>query len=168
MDPKYSSIGNILDQSIEDIWKGEKAEYLRNLLREECFMHCRPQGCPRIQNNDFPEIYDTAEFERLTRTADRPKHINLAYDFVCNQYCETCRKTVFVPPGDYKEKCEIIRQKITPCIDSAGELSASGHGDPFANPQMMDLLAGLHPSNKRMKYCWKQTAYISMKPTGKE
>ncbi|GHV20478.1 hypothetical protein FACS189494_04310 [Spirochaetia bacterium] len=151
MEPSLGPIGNILENDVETVWKGEKAENLRNLFRENYFMHCRPQGCPHVQNHDLPEISDEEEFQRLTVTQDRPKTINLAYDSVCNQSCETCRKKVFIPPPDYKEKVNIIRERISPYINTAEELTASGHGDPFASPYMMDLLAGLNPSNPKMR-----------------
>lgn len=152
MEPDNCSIGNILESSVEEIWHGEKAEHFRNLFRENCYKYCRPQGCPKIQNHSLEEINDIERFKELTKTPERPKYINLAYDFVCNQYCETCRNEVFIPPKDYKEKVENIRKKISPYIETAEELSASGHGDPFASPYMMDLLSNLKPTNKNLRF----------------
>ncbi len=152
MEPSVCDIGNLLEDDLETIWKGEKAEHFRDLFRQGCFKYCRPEGCPRIQNHSLDEITDEAKFKELTKTPDRPKYINLAYDFVCNQYCETCRSEVFKPPVGYKEKLEIIRKRISPYIETAEQLSASGHGDPFASPYMMDLLANLRPTNPNLQF----------------
>lgn len=151
MEPGITKIGNILEEDIETIWHGEKAEYYRNLFREGCYKYCRPQACPRVQNNDLPKIDNEEKYIKLTKTAPRPKVINLAYDSVCNQHCETCRPSVFIPPKDYAEKMNKIRERITPYINTAEEISASGHGDPFASPYMMDLLSGLKPENSNFK-----------------
>lgn len=148
MEPEVCKIGNLLEKSLDEIWHGEIAENFRNMFRENCFKHCRSQACPHLQNNDLPEITDMDEYKRLTKTPDKPKFINLAYDFVCNQSCETCRTRVFIPPQGYKERMEIIREKIAPYLDTAQQISMSGHGDPFASPYMMDILENMHPENK--------------------
>lgn len=140
-------IGNLLEEDFDKIWHGEKAEQVRNIFREGNFQHCRIEACPWLQNKDLPDIVDKNEYNEKSKTKSRPQIINLAYDFVCNQYCETCRNKVFTPPKDYKEKMEKIRERITPYINTAKEITASGHGDPFASPYMMDLLSGLRPEN---------------------
>lgn len=151
MNPQECSIGNIIESDVQDVWEGEKAQYFRNLFRDGCYKYCRLEACPLLANNQLPDIKDTEEYENKCKTSDRPLKINLAYDAVCNQYCETCRNSVFIPPKDYKEKMNIIREKITPYINTAKEISASGHGDPFASPYMMDLLEGLQPIDPDFK-----------------
>lgn len=147
MEPKKTCIGNILESSVEDVWNGKIAEQYREKFRKGCFENCRIQACPRLQNKDLPDIADENEYSEKSKTRPRPQVINLAYDSVCNQHCETCRDKVFTPPKDYKEKMEKIRERITPYINTAREITASGHGDPFASPYMMDLLSGLRPQN---------------------
>lgn len=151
MDSAVGKIGNILEQDFDEIWFGEKAETFRNEFRENCFKNCRPQACPMLQNNDMPEIGDENEYKELTKTRDYPTDINLAYDFVCNQHCETCRPKPFIPPKGYAEQMEKIRQKITPVLERANKISMSGHGDPFASPYFMDLLANMHPKNDKLE-----------------
>lgn len=147
MEPKKCKIGNILEQDLDEIWHGKIAEEFRNSIRQNDFKHCRPQACPHLQNNDLPIINDTEEYKNITTTADRPKSINLAYDSVCNQYCETCRKDVFIPQEGYKERMEKIRARIAPYLDTAEHISMSGHGDPFASPYMMDILENMRPKH---------------------
>lgn len=150
MKPVESKIGNLLENNLDEIWHGEPAEKLRNLLRENCFEYCRPQACPHLQNNDLPVIADINEYNRLSKTVDRPKFINIAYDYVCNQSCETCRSSLFIPPQGYKERMELIKTKIAPYLDTAEQISLSGHGDPFASPYMMDILENMKPVNKNL------------------
>lgn len=150
MFPEEGVIGNLLEEDFEKIWFSEKAQKLRDAHTENCFKYCRPQGCPYIQNNDLPEIQDNEEYKKLTVNREYPTTINLAHDFICNQSCETCRSSVFVPPKDYAEKMNKIREKIAPYLDKAKMITASGHGDPFASPYMTDLLAKLNPNDKNM------------------
>lgn len=150
MESKKSKIGNILEQTLDEIWQGEVAENLRNSFRENCFSFCRAQACPCLQNNDLPEVADVEEFKRLSLPLERPTAINIAYDSICNQYCETCRKEPFVPRGDYKERIVKIQERIAPYFDNAHYISMSGHGDPFASPYIMDVLANMRPVNKEL------------------
>ena len=148
MEPSQCSIGNILDSTVEEIWNGEKANKLREQFKQGCLDYCRKEACPYIQNNILKDIEDENEYMAISQTKLRPEVVNLAYDSVCNQYCETCRSKVFIPPKNYKEKMDTIRERITPYINTAKEINASGHGDPFASPYMMDLLSGLRPIDK--------------------
>lgn len=145
MDPHTSAIGNLLTEDLDAIWHGEKAEALRDTARDGSYAHCRMVACPRLQNQDLP---DEPEGTNAWKCTDSPKFINLAFDFVCNQSCPTCRNEVFVPDADYQAQVDKIVEKIVPYINKAGQLSASGHGDPFASPYMMRILESLHPENK--------------------
>ena len=150
MQPGKCKIGNILQQSLEETWYGEIAERYRSEFRANDFSHCRSQACPHLQNNDLPDITDEKEYKRLTKTQPMPTKINLAYDYVCNQSCETCRPSVFIPPQGYKERMEVIKNRIAPYLDTAEHISTSGHGDPFASPYMMDILENMRPTNKSL------------------
>lgn len=145
MEPHTSAIGNILNDDLSDIWRGEKAEALRATVRDGSYSHCRMVACPRLQNKELPEEPEGTDKWKCT---DSPKFINLAFDFVCNQSCPTCRCEVFVPDGDYQKNVDKIVEKIIPYVNKASQLSASGHGDPFASPYMMRILENLHPENK--------------------
>lgn len=150
MDPKISCIGNILEDDLGTLWNSDIAQKLRDSHTDNSFCYCRPQACPHIQNNDFTEITDENQYKELTKTREYPTILNLAYDFVCNQSCETCRPEVFIPPKDYAKKIEKLQKRIAPYLDKAKKISASGHGDPFASPYMMKLLENLHPEDPEL------------------
>lgn len=149
MEPKDAVIGNLLEDTVEDAYNSEYANYLRSTMDDQSFRFCRPEACPHIQNNDLEEITEE-EYEKRKKSSYYPTEINLAYDFVCNQSCETCRKSVFVPPEGYSYDMEKIREKITPYLNTAEHFSASGHGDPFASPHIMNLLENLHIENPKL------------------
>lgn len=150
MEPNKGKIGNVLNDKVEDIVNSEHAEQLRGSMHDQSFRYCRRVACPHLQNDDLPDL-ERQEYEELKKKNAYPTTINLAYDFVCNQSCETCRSSVFVPPVNYAEQMKKIREKIAPYLDTAELITASGHGDAFASPYMMEVLENLHPTNPDMK-----------------
>lgn len=146
MDRKYGQIGNIFTTPFMDIWHGERVEKVRGMISSGDFSCCRMAACPFLQNDSLPESDDPAIAAKLT-TAESPRFINLAHDYICNQYCETCRPEKFVPPADYKARMLKTNLAIAPLLDKAEVISLSGHGDPFASPYMLQLLQNLTPSS---------------------
>ena len=142
-------VGNILTEDVVTAYNSEAAAHIRATMDDQSFAYCRPEACPYLQRNDLEEI-TPEEYENRKKKQYYPTEINLAYDFVCNQSCETCRKTVFVPPDNYAYQMETIREKLTPVLDSARIMSASGHGDPFASKYMMRVLENLRPTNPKL------------------
>lgn len=149
MEPTRASIGNLMKDDIEDAYNSDYANYLRSTMDDQSFKYCRPEACPFLQNKNLEEISEE-EYELRKKKNYYPSIINLAYDFVCNQSCETCRSKVFTPPADYAEKMNRIKEKIATCMNKAVRITASGHGDPFASKYMMDVLANIQPTNPNM------------------
>ncbi len=146
MEPQNACIGNLMNDEVDDAYNSEYANYLRSTMDDQTFKFCRPQACPFIQNNSLPEI-SVEEYEKKKQERYYPSIINLAYDFVCNQSCETCRSSVFQPPANYAEQMQTIHEKLAPYLDKAKRITASGHGDPFASPYMMKVLENLQPKD---------------------
>lgn len=147
MEQKTGMIGNILEEDLEVLWNNEIANKLRDSHTDNSFCYCRPQACPHIQNDDFPRIEDENKYRELTKTRKYPTQINLAYDYLCNQSCETCRPEVWTPPHNYKEKIRTIHNRIKPYLETARFINTTGHGDPFASPYTMELLEEMNPKN---------------------
>ena len=147
MEPKNAFIGNLMKDDIAEAYNSEYANFLRKTMDEQSFKFCRPEACPHLQNNDLEEI-TTEEYENRKQKSYYPTEINMAYDFVCNQSCETCRPSAFVPPKNYAEQMKIIHEKLAPCLNTAKRITASGHGDPFASKYMMEVLENLRPTNR--------------------
>ena len=146
MEPMNAKIGNILTDNIEDVYNSDYSNYLRSTIEDQSFKHCRNEACPFLQNEDLEDVTQE-EYDKRKKEKYAPEIINLAYDFVCNQYCETCRKTVFQPPKGYEKKMKDFHEKLLPILNTARNISASGHGDPFASKYIMDLLSSIKPQN---------------------
>jgi len=139
-------IGNLMTDEVSEAYNSDHANHLRSTMDDQSFRYCRIEACPHLANNDLENI-TPEEYKQRKKTKYYPAIINMAYDFVCNQSCETCRKAVFVPPANYAEQMDTIRAKLAPFLDTAKKITACGHGDPFASKYMMEALENLQPAN---------------------
>lgn len=132
--------GNIFENSLEEIWTNDRSRKIRDTILDGSFCLCRKDACPHLQNHDLKD-YTPEQIARIAAKATRPTHFNLAYDYVCNQFCETCRPQKFKIGSGYPRLMDIFHKRITPLINDAKYISANGHGDPFASPYTLKLLA---------------------------
>jgi uncharacterized Fe-S cluster-containing radical SAM superfamily protein len=147
MMPSENVIGNLMSDSIEEAYNSDYANHLRSTMDDQSFKYCRREACPILQRNEF-EVISREEYDRRKKKTYHPTIINLAYDHICNQSCETCRETVFMPPPDYAAKMRMIHEKIMPYLEAAKQISTSGRGEVFASKYTMEVLENLHPVNR--------------------
>jgi len=144
-------IGNLLEGDVETYYNSEYCAELRGSIKDQSFRYCRFEACPFLQNNDLEEV-TPEEYESREKEVYFPTEINMAYDFICNQHCETCRKEVFIPSKDYESKMNLIQKRLSPYLDRASYISTCGHGDLFASKYMMSVLENLHPRNPNIRF----------------
>lgn len=134
-----ATIGNILEETFEDIWMGEKANMVRESVRNQSFEFCRSVSCPCLENDEL-EWLDEDEFNQKCTVPEKPEHVNAAFDLICNHSCPSCRKNVFVPDDNYKKNIEMISEYAVDLLNSAKSFSTCGNGDLFASPYIMEML----------------------------
>lgn len=152
MKKEHLFIGSLENDSAENLWRNSKAEEQRNVFRNGGggFPLCRVEACPLLQNNSLPDVSE--EYAASYKVSETPRIINMAFDFMCNQYCETCRPDKFRPIlPRYRNYMEKIHREILPFLNNAHEITASGHGDPFASPYMMKILSDLSPRSPKTR-----------------
>ena len=96
MEPQAASIGSLITDDILEAYNSKYANQLRETMDDQSFKYCRLEACPYLQNDDLEEI-SAEEYERRKKKQYYPTEINMAYDFVCNQSCETCRPALSDP-----------------------------------------------------------------------
>ena len=80
----YQPIGSLSNNSMYEIWHGEKAEKFRDSLRDGSYRYCEKQRCPWMANGtlgDHMKEYDEA--------TEYPMDLSLSYERACNYRC-TC------------------------------------------------------------------------------
>jgi MoaA/NifB/PqqE/SkfB family radical SAM enzyme len=143
-------IGNIIDNELEDIWNGEKAQKIRESIHNGSFEFCPKVGCPFCENDSLPDI---TEDEFLTRAIkqDLPVSINAAFDYRCNHSCPSCRSKIYNPTKNDLENIKRMVDLLVPVINKGEFLSTNGNGDLFASPDIMDMLSHIQPENPEFK-----------------
>ena len=141
-------IGNLCENTLEEIWKSPRAEELRQAFLQGKLMGCCEQYCPDcIQNSTTLEI----EPEELQKMYDEmpslPVQISLAYDERCNHACPSCRHGFFVPDKEYRDKLDIITKNIEPYLNNVKCIATNGIGDLFVSTEIVDMLSRLEPKD---------------------
>lgn len=130
-------IGNVLTESIRDIWAGKKAELIRQTILDGSYKYCDKKVChimhDRVQKFTFPlkELFDTT-------IKTLPTEINISVDGTCNLYCPSCRTEKVTLLNERREAAAKI---ITSVLDSLFEkphnevvdLEIDGIGDIFSS-----------------------------------
>ena len=146
------SVGNVLEDDLEELWNGPTAQRLRRSILDGSFEHCRRSRCPfltkmggpvrPVSKIDDPELLETIEKERVV-LPHGPRAISCGYDKSCNLSCPTCRThTIF--ELDEADTIEAIEGKLRgELLRDARVLHITGSGDPFGSPFFFRLLRTL-------------------------
>ena len=95
-------IGNIRENTLEEIWNGEKANALRETILDGSYKYCNNQTCLYLLAGNAGELVSKEQFK--LPTGNLPTKVLLSVDESCNLYCPSCRtKKIGQLEGDYKE-----------------------------------------------------------------
>lgn len=136
-----SDIGNLCENTMEEIMKGERAEEFRQSLLDGSFRYCDADACPYLANDIMEEV--EVEYKGVP---DYPDTVYLAYDHNCNYNCTMCRTCDYIPFGKTSNKnFDKIESELQKFINKVEVISANGLGELFATPRIMDVLANWKP-----------------------
>jgi MoaA/NifB/PqqE/SkfB family radical SAM enzyme len=131
-----NSIGNIYQNSIDEIWNSPKAIEIRQSINDGSFKYCNHKTCPFIQAQDLP----LKEKDVSLTPLEKPNYLMLNYDRSCNLSCPSCRteKIMSLPGSPQYEMAEKITKTIDTFFiknleDSYLKINITGSGDPFAS-----------------------------------
>lgn len=95
-------IGNIRENTLEEIWNGEKANALRETILDGSYKYCNNQTCLYLLAGKSGDLVTKEEFKLPTNNL--PEKVLLSVDESCNLYCPSCRtKKLGQLEGEYKE-----------------------------------------------------------------
>lgn len=150
-----TSVGNLLEHSLEQIWNGPCAQRLRKAVLNGTFAHCNKKRCPRLHTRTYPvgppgHFSDQDIAEALAGNNPLPgfgpKILNLCYDHSCNLYCPSCRTHPFVARGESAALIETLGERLrVQAGPSAEQLRISGTSDPFGSPHFLRMLRSFDP-----------------------
>lgn len=140
----YYRIGNLCEQTIEELWNGDKAEKFRESLRDGSYRYCDHKECPYCANENRELVeYDVPEY---------PKAVSLSYEETCNYVCVFCREKKYIPSACDKANIQKVEGEILKFIDKVDEIGANGVGEVFCSPSILKLLSTA-PLKDDVKVC---------------
>jgi MoaA/NifB/PqqE/SkfB family radical SAM enzyme len=136
-------IGNLQEQSVDEIWNGQVAQDIRRSILDGSFTYCNESRCPFLQTISGPvqrgeDVTDTdlreAIAHDLTALPYGPREINCSYDKSCNLSCPSCRTEVIVERNHAEEILTIQGKLQHEALKDGRLLYITGSGDPFGSP----------------------------------
>lgn len=155
-------LGNLHEQSWEEVWNGENAKKMRESMVDGSLRHCDQRWCPHIQNAmagvDDPNVvrHDRRGEFGLAPTgaavpvtlSSGPSAVGMHYESSCNLACPTCRGGVEVLTGEPLERMKSLHGVVVDeMLRDATGISLTGSGDPFASKFLREFLVSFDPAN---------------------
>lgn len=137
-------LGSLLEESIEDLWNGEKAEEFRKSMIDGSYRYCFEDKCPYCANHTRDNImveYNVPKY---------PRYCSLSYEESCNYVCRFCRTKKYIPKEKDQEKIKHIEKEIHKFINGLEVLSSNGVGEVFCSPSILNVLSNIE-YNDNMK-----------------
>lgn len=153
------SIGNVMEDTLEEMWNGERAQKLRDQVFSGEWGYCQHSFCPEIASDNLPDIewvknnpkkFWPHEIQALetgsTISAELPTNINFSNDESCNLKCPSCRvDKILFTEGSMYDRRKQINDKIFDMLfseptDRSFSIFVTGSGDPFASKIYREML----------------------------
>jgi len=145
------SLGNILEQTWEEVWNGEIAQEFRQSMLDSTFTNCIAKNCSHLLSDNLrpaSPVFEKSDLNILWRKFQLidptgPLVVNFCYDRSCNLSCPTCREELIMhSPKSYEwNNIQKIHKIVTEeIIKDAHRLYITGTGDPFASPFFRSFL----------------------------
>lgn len=136
-------IGKLQDESLYDIWHGEKAKEIRNRLSSGDYSWCNIDQCPYLSRNEIEEYCVDIE-----NVPEYPNALWLAFERNCNYACTCCTASFGscnVHRPEETEGLRLVEEKIKEVMPHIKFISANGLGELFASPHILKLLSEWQP-----------------------
>ncbi len=149
---KVKSVGNMNNQTIEQIWNGREIKRFRKLLllgqtKKICMPNCRYLNNGPISVKDIRTdteegalLYDDICNGRV-KLKSRPLRFNLANLTVCNLNCDMCHSTRFGERNNsIPEHVRKVHENIRKYFDKRITIYLTGNGEVLARRDTRELL----------------------------
>lgn len=136
-------IGKLTEQSMYEIWHGEKVQKFRESLIDGSYRYCRGGICPWIANGTIEE-----HLEEYDDVLEYPVDLSISYENTCNYVCRCCRDNATIrclPPPD-ENKLQKINNELKQFIGNVYHIGANGRGELFASPHILEILGSWKPA----------------------
>ena len=138
-------IGSEFSDNLDDVWNSDVARVIRLSMLNHTYSFCERETCPYLELNPvYDENYVFDRFVGYGRTTpDKPKHVAISFDEVCNLKCLSCRKQGLYHNSDnLKRTLQEVTDKIVDSewINQAEHFEIAGNGEVFYSEWYKELL----------------------------
>lgn len=136
-------LGNILEQTPEEIWNGKAAQELRRSILEGDYKYCNIKEC-------LPNHSDNIKYEKIT---NYPLEISFCYDYSCNAKCVFCNDSVKMMSKEESLKWDnIIDSKLIPLLINAKFVRLSMVGELFISNHSKKLVKKISEKYPNLRF----------------
>lgn len=136
-------IGNLRDNSVEEVYHSDKAKSVRKRLESGDYSKCKIDACPYLAMNELNK--HMVEYEE---TPEYPSELYLGFERVCNYACTCCsiHKCMLEEKKENLEQYYTqIEESIQPLLPHLKKISANGCGELFCSKHTLNILANWKP-----------------------
>lgn len=146
------SIGNIFQNSLQEIWKNAQATEVRDSVFAGDFTYCN-WACNALHNlSSTPAIEPSVP--------DFPQEISVDLDLSCNLKCPSCREEIIIEKSSYRieQQIKLFREIYQWAVDHPAfpiNLNPSSRGEIFASHsglEFLQLLRNYPHNNLKLKF----------------
>lgn len=151
---QYQNVGKLTEQTMEEIWRGEKVRKIFERIASGDFSMCNPNDCPFLASAGGK--LDNVPFWEIEEIPPYPTYMNLSYEKVCNYKCKICAEVSsgnFAHYADAKcntereEKRKLIEKNLESTLPHLIRIGANGGGELMASKHTLELLSKWKPNN---------------------
>ncbi len=141
--PDYLEIshGNIGVTRVEKVWKSTLAKIIRLSVINNTYTFCSRELCRHFYKS--PDHTDLIERMKGLEETEHPKSITIAYDYICNLHCPSCRKKTYAKNAEKKEaEIKACTEALynSDWLNKADELIIGGSGEVFLSKNYKRVL----------------------------
>ena len=137
-------LGNLIDNTVEELFNNESAIRIRNRLLDQDYSMCMEDSCPYIANNTVGDILVDYDSEQRF-----PTQLALGFEQTCNYACTGCTfhsKPHGVDAEQLEKNYSIIEERVREALPYVKSITANGCGELFASKHILQLLSEWNPS----------------------
>ena len=137
----HYTLGNIFEQSYDEIWNGEKARVFRQSVIDGDYKFCNLNSCLTLKNLKNNSMYNCSDEDwQRALSAKMPKEVHFNIDTNCNVRCIMCRDKNLNMKEWTSKYGEIIDSVLIPLLQEANQIYIDGAGELFASELCKKIL----------------------------
>lgn len=139
-------IGNLTENTIEEIWNGELANEFRKSMLDGSYRYCNHSKCPHCANDELEQLMADYEVPEL------PTVCSLSYQLQCNYACKFCRTEPYKTCECERDKYLKIEKEVKKMLPHLKTLMSNGAGEFFCSDSIIKLIEN-EKLNKDINIC---------------